>query len=76
MSSNDVIHSFAIPSLAIKVDAIPGRLNTLGLFISRPSTYYGQCSELCGILHGFMPIGVHAVSLESYTNYIVSNVNL
>ncbi|RKO92670.1 Cupredoxin, partial [Blyttiomyces helicus] len=53
VSSNDVIHSFALPNLAMKVDAIPGRLNSAGLVITRPSTYYGQCSELCGILHGF-----------------------
>ena len=60
VTSNDVIHSFAIPSLAIKSDAIPGRLNAMGLIINRPSTYYGQCSELCGVLHGFMPIGLMA----------------
>nr|YP_009659028.1 cytochrome c oxidase subunit 2 [Spizellomyces sp. 'palustris']QCQ69026.1 cytochrome c oxidase subunit 2 [Spizellomyces sp. 'palustris'] len=52
ISSNDVIHSFALPSLAIKADAIPGRLNSTGLIINRPSTFYGQCSELCGVLHG------------------------
>jgi heme/copper-type cytochrome/quinol oxidase subunit 2 len=45
VSSNDVIHSFAIPSIALKVDAIPGRLNAAGVIINRPSTYYGQCSE-------------------------------
>ena len=55
VSSNDVIHAFAIPSLALKVDAMPGRLNSLGVVINRPSTYFGQCSELCGALHGFMP---------------------
>lgn len=70
VTSNDVIHSFALPSLAIKCDAIPGRLNSTGLIFTRPSTYYGQCSELCGILHGFMPIGIHAVNLSSYTNFI------
>lgn len=70
ITSNDVIHSFAIPSLAIKCDAIPGRLNSTGLIFTRPSTYYGQCSELCGILHGFMPIGIHAVNLNSYLNFL------
>ena|SRR5688572_24116338 len=64
VTSNDVIHSFAIPSLAIKSDAIPGRLNAMGLIINRPSTYYGQCSELCGVLHGFMPIGLKANELD------------
>ncbi len=69
VTSNDVIHSFAIPSLALKADALPGRLNTLGLIINRPSTYYGQCSELCGVMHGFMPIGLKAVTIPSYINY-------
>ena len=65
VSSNDVIHSFALPSLALKVDAIPGRLNGAGLIINRPSLFYGQCSELCGVLHGFMPIGIHAVNIKA-----------
>jgi cytochrome c oxidase subunit 2 len=72
VTSNDVLHSFAIPSLGIKSDAIPGRLNSVGFVITRPSTFYGQCSELCGILHGFMPIGLHAVSLNSYINFLNS----
>jgi cytochrome c oxidase subunit 2 len=72
VTSNDVIHSFALPSLAIKCDAMPGRLNSAGLIFTRPSTFYGQCSELCGILHGFMPIGIHAVNLSSYINFISS----
>lgn len=75
ISSNDVIHSFALPSLAIKCDAIPGRLNSTGLIINRPSTFYGQCSELCGTLHGFMPIGVKAVTIDEYINFITSNAN-
>jgi len=70
VTSNDVIHSFAIPSLALKLDAIPGRLNSTGLLITRPSTFYGQCSELCGVLHGFMPIGLHGVELSSYLNFL------
>lgn len=73
VSSNDVIHSFAMPSLALKADAIPGRLNSTGLIINRPSTFYGQCSELCGVLHGFMPIGLHAVTIPSYLNFIESH---
>jgi len=72
VSSNDVIHSFAVPSLALKIDAIPGRLNSTGLLITRPSTFYGQCSELCGVLHGFMPIGIKAVDLSSYLNFLSS----
>nr|WKF48430.1 cytochrome oxidase subunit II [Synchytrium endobioticum] len=72
VTSNDVIHSFAIPSLALKLDAIPGRLNSTGILITRPSTFYGQCSELCGVLHGFMPIGIHGVDLPSYLNFLRS----
>ena len=66
VTSNDVIHSFAIPSLGLKSDAIPGRLNATGLIIHRTSTYYGQCSELCGVLHGFMPICQKAVTINDY----------
>ena len=68
ISSNDVIHSFAMPSLALKVDAIPGRLNVAGLILNRVGTFYGQCSELCGVLHGFMPIVIRAVSLPHFTS--------
>jgi cytochrome c oxidase subunit 2 len=70
VTSNDVIHSFAVPSLGIKSDAIPGRLNATGIIINRTSKYYGQCSELCGVLHGFMPITINAVTLPEYINYI------
>lgn len=66
VTSNDVIHSFAVPSLGIKCDAIPGRLNAVGFVINRPAYYYGQCSELCGDLHSAMPIGIKAVNLPSY----------
>lgn len=72
-SSNDVIHSFAVPSQGLKIDSIPGRLNSAGLIINRPSTYYGQCSELCGVLHGFMPIGVHAVTIPEYLSFLESH---
>jgi cytochrome c oxidase subunit 2 len=70
ISSNDVIHSFAVPSLALKVDAMPGRLNSLGLIINRPGVFYGQCSELCGANHGFMPIALKAVTIPSYINFL------
>jgi heme/copper-type cytochrome/quinol oxidase subunit 2 len=67
-----VIHSFAVPSLALKLDAIPGRLNSTGIIISRPSTFYGACAELCGVNHGFMPIGIKGVTLSSYLNWLKS----
>ncbi len=75
VSSNDVIHSFAIPSLGLKVDAVPGRLNSGGFILTRESIYHGQCSELCGVLHGFMPITVEGVSLKSYLNFLHSNLS-
>jgi heme/copper-type cytochrome/quinol oxidase subunit 2 len=70
VTSADVIHSFALPALALKVDAIPGRLNLAGLLIARPGVFYGQCSELCGVLHGFMPIGLKALSLPEFYSYL------
>lgn len=71
-TSNDVIHSFAIPSIGIKADCLPGRLNSIGFIINRESIYYGGCSELCGSLHHAMPIGIKAVSLSSYLSFIQS----
>jgi cytochrome c oxidase subunit 2 len=71
----DVLHSWAIPSLGIKMDACPGRLNQVSAFISRESTFYGQCSEICGVNHGFMPIVVESVSIEKYINWIVSQLD-
>lgn len=64
VTSADVLHSWAIPSFGIKVDACPGRLTQASLFIKRTGTYYGQCSEICGVNHGFMPIVVKAVKPE------------
>ena len=66
----DVIHSFAVPSLSVKVDAIPGRLNQTSFFINRPGIFYGQCSEICGANHSFMPIVIEAVSLDKYTDWV------
>jgi len=66
VTSADVIHSFGIPSLGVKVDAIPGRLNETSFFINRPGVFYGQCSELCGVLHAFMPIVIEAVDNEKF----------
>jgi heme/copper-type cytochrome/quinol oxidase subunit 2 len=60
ITSTDVIHSWAVPSLGIKVDAIPGRLNQVGVTVLNEGIFYGQCSELCGVNHGFMPINVIA----------------
>ena len=65
-TSTDVLHDFAVPSLGIKVDACPGRLNQVSTLIQRQGVYYGQCSELCGAYHAFMPIFIEAVSLPEY----------
>lgn len=70
ITSIDVIHSWTIPSLGIKMDAIPGRLNEISTFILRCSTFYGQCSELCGINHSFMPIGLESVEIDNYFEFI------
>jgi len=62
VTSADVVHSWAVPSLGIKIDACPGRLNQVATYINRPGVFYGQCSELCGVNHGFIPIVVEVVS--------------
>ena len=69
----DVIHSFAVPSLGIKIDAVPGRLNQTSILAERTGVFYGQCSEICGVWHGFMPIAVEAVSVQDYLAWINSN---
>jgi len=66
ISAADVIHSFACPALGIKADAYPGRLNQMSVHINREGTFYGQCSEICGILHSSMPISIQSVSLEKF----------
>nr|CUS58601.1 TPA: cytochrome c oxidase subunit 2 [Podocoryna carnea] len=68
----DVIHCFAVPSLGVKVDAVPGRLNQAPFLIKRPGVYYGQCSEICGSDHSFMPIVIEGVSQEKFVNWIIS----
>lgn len=67
----DVIHAFAVPSLWFKQDAVPGRLNERMLTIDEPGVYYGQCSELCGALHGYMPIAVEALPMEEFEAWVV-----
>ena len=71
ITSKDVLHSFAIPALGIKMDAVPGRLNQVTVFIIEPGVYYGQCSELCGVNHGYMPIVIHAISFELYEEFLM-----
>ena len=73
ITAGDVIHSFACPSLGIKCDAYPGRLNQVSVFINREGVFYGQCSEICGVYHGFMPTAIEVVSLQDYLLWIESN---
>jgi len=70
ITAGDVIHSFACPSLGIKSDAYPGRLNQVSVFINREGVFYGQCSEICGILHSSMPIVIESVSLEKFLTWL------
>lgn len=68
----DVIHDWAVPSLGIKIDSIPGRLNQSSILIQREGVYYGQCSELCGPYHGFIPIVVEALHVDKYLIWLDS----
>lgn len=70
VTAADVIHSFALPSLWFKLDAVPGRLNEKQLIINKPGVYFGQCSELCGARHGFMPIAVEALPPEQFAAWV------
>jgi cytochrome c oxidase subunit 2 len=70
VTAADVLHCWAVPALGIKMDACPGRLNQVALFIPRPGLYYGNCSEICGSRHGYMPICVEAVPFEDYCNWL------
>lgn len=71
ITSSDVLHSWAVPSLGVKMDACPGRLNQVSMFIKREGVFFGQCSELCGVNHGFMPIVVESVAIEKYIKWVL-----
>nr|YP_009967187.1 cytochrome c oxidase subunit II [Zeuzera multistrigata]APO08605.1 cytochrome c oxidase subunit II [Zeuzera multistrigata] len=70
VTATDVIHSWTIPSLGIKVDANPGRLNQTNFYINQPGIFYGQCSEICGANHSFMPIVIESISTKNFINWI------
>nr|AYE40188.1 cytochrome c oxidase subunit 2 [Daphnia magna]AYE40201.1 cytochrome c oxidase subunit 2 [Daphnia magna]AYE40214.1 cytochrome c oxidase subunit 2 [Daphnia magna]AYE40227.1 cytochrome c oxidase subunit 2 [Daphnia magna]AYE40305.1 cytochrome c oxidase subunit 2 [Daphnia magna] len=72
VTAADVIHSWTIPSLGIKADAVPGRLNQLNVFFNRPGVFYGQCSEICGANHSFMPISVEAITPTDFLTWVKS----
>jgi cytochrome c oxidase subunit 2 len=74
ITAADVLHSWAVPSLGVKLDACPGRINQTSLFIKREGVFYGQCSEICGENHGFMPIAVEAVNLKDYAEWVYNTL--
>ncbi|HIJ62543.1 MAG TPA: cytochrome c oxidase subunit II [Rhodospirillaceae bacterium] len=72
-TADDVIHSWAVPALGLKIDAFPGRLNETWVRIDRPGRYFGQCSQLCGVNHGYMPIDIEAVSKEQFAAWLAKH---
>nr|YP_011034134.1 cytochrome c oxidase subunit II [Entricoplax vestita]WRI34028.1 cytochrome c oxidase subunit II [Entricoplax vestita] len=70
ITAADVIHSWTVPALGVKADAIPGRLNQVSLLLNRPGLFFGQCSEICGANHSFMPIVIESVSTNSFLNWV------
>ena len=70
ITANDVLHAWALPAFGVKRDAVPGRINETWFKAEKEGTYYGQCSELCGIQHAFMPIAVRVVSEEEYVEWL------
>ena len=73
ITAADVIHSFAVPSLWFKLDGVPGRINEKVLLIEKPGVYYGQCSELCGAKHGYMPIAIEALPRDKFNAWVLSH---
>nr|YP_010148830.1 cytochrome c oxidase subunit II [Pseudanodonta complanata]QQV69721.1 cytochrome c oxidase subunit 2 [Pseudanodonta complanata] len=71
VSSVDVIHAWALPSLGVKVDAVPGRINQLGVHLTSSGVMFGQCSEICGVNHSFMPISMESVSPEVFYHWLM-----
>lgn len=70
VGASDVLHSWAVPSLGIKIDAVPGRINEVTLYADRIGRFYGQCSELCGVNHGFMPIEIYIIPRDEFLNLL------
>jgi cytochrome c oxidase subunit 2 len=74
ITSADVLHCWAVPSFGIKMDACPGRLNQLDTFVKRAGIFFGQCSEICGVQHGFMPIVVEAANPQRYVGWLIRKI--
>nr|YP_002265486.1 cytochrome c oxidase subunit II [Contacyphon sp. BT0012]ACF35071.1 cytochrome c oxidase subunit II [Contacyphon sp. BT0012] len=75
ITAADVLHSWTIPALGVKVDATPGRLNQTSFFMNRPGLYYGQCSEICGSNHSFMPILIESINTNTFIKWMTSIKN-
>nr|ARX96629.1 cytochrome c oxidase subunit 2 [Osmia excavata] len=73
-TSTDVIHSWTIPSMGVKTDATPGRINQMNIFALRPGLFFGQCSEICGMNHSFMPIVLESTSYNNFMNWIKNSI--
>nr|YP_011010695.1 cytochrome c oxidase subunit 2 [Metrocoris communis]WPW47375.1 cytochrome c oxidase subunit 2 [Metrocoris communis] len=73
VTATDVLHSWTIPSMGIKIDAIPGRLNQGSMWINRPGLMFGQCSEICGVNHSFMPITIESVTTKKFIEWLKNN---
>lgn len=74
-TSIDVIHAWTIPSLGIKIDSTPGRLNQTIIFLNRPGLFFGQCSEICGTNHRFIPIVIESTNFNSFKNWLIYTLN-
>lgn len=75
VTSSDVLHSWTVPSIGVKTDAVPGRLNQIRFYSNRPGLFFGQCSEICGANHRFMPIVIESVSNKTFINWIKNILN-
>ena len=74
VTAADVLHDYAVPSLGVKIDAVPGRLNQSSVYAEREGVFYGQCSEICGVYHGFMPTCIESVGTEKYLSWLDKNL--
>jgi len=70
VTAADVLHSWTVPALGVKADAVPGRLNQVNFLVYRPGLFFGQCSEICGANHSFMPICIESINPKSFINWI------
>nr|YP_010011927.1 cytochrome c oxidase subunit II [Euconocephalus nasutus]QOI12346.1 cytochrome c oxidase subunit II [Euconocephalus nasutus] len=75
VTAADVLHSWTVPALGVKVDATPGRLNQTNFFMNRPGIFFGQCSEICGANHSFMPIVIESTNTKTFIKWILNSIN-